>query len=73
MFQTTEYRQLVPQDEQYIDIHGIAELCQVSHRTVEGWRARGLLPNPTAITARCHRWQLGVIRRWLASHTTVSV
>ena len=47
----------------------VAELLQISTRTLDRMNASGRLPPPIKVTDRIRRWDDSAIERFLAEHT----
>lgn len=67
---TTVESPLPPPDlESMIDLAGIARVFGVGRRTVERWRAGGMLPPPDLAVGRVKRWRPSTVARWLEERT----
>ena len=52
--------------EHMVNLAGIAGVLGVSKRTVERWRAAGVLPQPDLTIGRVKRWKLSTLWEWMA-------
>jgi len=53
-------------DVAMIDVNGVASLSCMSHSWIWNAAAKGEMPKPVRLGARCTRWRLAEIRTWLA-------
>jgi predicted DNA-binding transcriptional regulator AlpA len=54
-------------DSALVSVAELANLVGVQPTTIWRWAKSGLLPQPQRIGQRCTRWQLGGVRKALAS------
>jgi prophage regulatory protein len=52
-------------DIDFVTARDVAELLCVSPRTVWRWSATGQLPPPVRVGARCTRWRVSDLQRYL--------
>lgn len=59
-------QQTAPTLETMLEINDLADLLNVSRRTVERLRTAGKVPKPDMHVGKMPRWNRETIRRWVA-------
>lgn len=62
----------VPPEDHYLNSSATADFLQISEKTLEDWRHRGVGPEFVRIGHRSVRYRLGTLQRWLGDRTVKS-